>query len=284
MLAILHKYNRLPNSYFTDKTLMTNYVKDIIMLSSIMLIFVGPKIRDEPIDAEDILSKEKAQMCGAVLLAVGFIFAFPYQFILGCTNAPNSDRVIFVCLLITEVVHAVIGNSCSKLFPMLDGNFFIINLVILVLAIFTITYSSVLRSTVILNQTEYLPLMLSANIFLNGIVGLIIWEDRIINVEAYIVLYFFFLLGVYLVSNYELQSKSKSKLMIESLVHGRARTLYSHRDSRIFQAQQAKKNSEEKEEGNTSENSSTKLSNDELVEICLDSSGNSARNEPDSAA
>jgi|AntRauTorckE5430_2_1112549.scaffolds.fasta_scaffold06814_3 hypothetical protein len=233
-------------------------VKDIIMLSSIMLIFVGPKIRDEPINADDLFSDQKAKICGAILLAVGFVFAFPYQFILGCTNIPNTDRVIFVSLLITEVVHAVIGNSCSKLFPMLDGELFIGNLIILVLAIFTITYSSVLRSTVILNQTEYLPLMLSANIFLNGIVGLIIWEDSIINVAAYIVLYFFFLLGVYLVSDYELQifqgkSESQPTLLIESLVHGRAKTLYLHRDDRIEQLKEEQKNLEEKKEGNTSD-------------------------------
>jgi len=246
-----------------------------------MLIFVGPKIRDEPINAEDLFSQDRSLICIAVLLAVGFIFAFPYQFILGCTNAPTTDRVSFVFLLITEVVHAVIGNSCSKLFPILTGNLFIFNLIILVLAIFTVTYSSILRSTVILCQTEYLPLMLSANIFLNGLVGLLVWEDSIINIGGYCILYFFFLMGVYLVSDYEIlpgtffkdqtNSKSTSNL-IEGLVHGRARTLYSHRESRIFRLQEALKKREESEGEATPDASSHKSkSPDDLEEISLDS-------------
>ena len=254
--------------------------KDIIMLSSIMLIFVGPKIQEDPIKARDLFTEERSLICVFVILAVGFFFAFPYQFILGCTHAPTTDRVSFVCLLITEVIHAVIGNSCSKLFPILTGNLFIYNAIILVLAIFTITYSSVLRSTVILCQTEYLPLMLSANIFMNGLVGLLVWEDSIINIGGYIVLYFFFLMGVYLVSDYEIlpgtffkdQTNSAQSNLIEGLVHGRARTLYSHRESRIFWLNEAQKKREEGEGEATCDASSHKTkSHDNLEEISLDS-------------
>mmetsp|Transcript_7135 Transcript_7135/g.13520 ORF Transcript_7135/g.13520 Transcript_7135/m.13520 type:complete len:395 (+) Transcript_7135:3978-5162(+) len=183
-------------------TAVGNY---IIVLSSIMLIFVGPEVKGDPDDAVALLSQRRAIMTGATLLIVGFVFCFPYQFILGCTNvSANNNRYNFVGLLVTEVVHAVIGNSCSKLFHLLKGPYFIANTVILVLSIFTITYSSVLRSTIIPNQTDYVPLEISANIFLNGIVGMLIWEDHIINIGGYTVLYLFFLMGVYLVSDYEI--------------------------------------------------------------------------------
>lgn len=203
---------------------------DIIMLSSITLIFVGPKVKEEPIDPIDLLTREKAIICAAILLGIGFIFTFPYQFVLGCSNIKMSDRFNFIALLITEIVHAVIGNSCSKLVPLFTGKLFAMNMVILVLAIFTITYSAILRSTVIVEQTKYLPLMLSGNIFLNGIVGLILWEDAIINIGAYIILYFFFIIGTYLVSDHEIMPGTFIDVddtdIFEKILNGRARSLY----------------------------------------------------------
>ena len=200
-----------------------------------MLIFVGPKVKEEPIDPIDLLTREKAIICAAILLGIGFIFSFPYQFVLGCSNIKMSDRFNFIALLITEIVHAVIGNSCSKLVPLFTGKLFAMNMVILVLAIFTITYSAILRSTVIVEQTKYLPLMLSGNIFLNGIVGLILWEDAIINIGAYIILYFFFIIGTYLVSDHEIMPGTFIDVddtdIFEKILNGRTRSLYieSHR-------------------------------------------------------
>lgn len=169
-----------------------------------MLIFVGPEVKEDPDDAKILLSQFKAQMLGGGLLVIGFVFCFPYQFLLGCTNVSTTNRFHYFALLITEVVHAVIGNNCSKLFHLLSGTYFIVNTVIFVLAIFTVTYSGVLRSTIIMSQTDYIPLTVSANIFLNGIVGLVIWDDHIISIGGYTVLYFFFLMGVYLISDYEI--------------------------------------------------------------------------------
>ena len=117
------------------------------MISAIMLIFVGPKIREEPIDIEALFSKEKNQICaGIIVLAFGVVF--PFQFLLAFTSMPTTDRVNFVFLLMTEVISAVLGNSTSKLFPLLPptGKYFIINLVLLVTAFLTIAFSSILVS------------------------------------------------------------------------------------------------------------------------------------------
>ena len=200
------------------------------MLSSIALIFVGPKVKDEPIDPIDLLTREKAIICTAILLGIGFIFSFPYQFVLGCSNIKMSDRFNFIALLITEIVHAVIGNSCSKLVPLFTGKLFAINMFILVLSIFAISYSAILRSTVIVEQTKYLPLMLSGSIFFNGIVGLILWEDAIINIGAYTILYFFFIIGTYLVSDHEIMPGTFIDVddtdIFEKILNGRTRSLY----------------------------------------------------------
>lgn len=217
------------------ETSVGNY---IIVLSSIMLIFVGPEVKGDPRDALALLLEPRAQLLGGGLLIVGYVFCFPYQFILGCTNVrPDSNYgANYAGLLVTEVVHAVIGNNCSKLFHLLTGKYFIANAVILVLSIFTITYSSVLRSTIILNQTNYIPLNVSANIFLNGVVGLVIWEDHIINIGGYTVLYFFFLMGVYLVSSYEILPgtflKDHNTSVIERLLYRQSRNSNIHNSIR----------------------------------------------------
>lgn len=210
------------------------------MLSAIMLIFVGPEIRDEPIDVDYLFSKPKTDIfAGIVLLA--FVITFPFQFLLACTNVPTSDRVNFIFLLLTESLSSVVGNSTSKLIPLLEvsDRKFILNLVLLVLAIFTVAFSSVLRSTVVKSQVEYLPLMLSGNIFLNGIVGLVLWEDKIINTGGYTCIYFFFVMGIYLVSDYGYeilpgttlsnQTTDNPNVVVDGLIHGRARIIHSER-------------------------------------------------------
>jgi hypothetical protein len=219
------------------------------MLSAIMLIFVGPKIQEEPIDVEELLSKEKTHVfVGVILLAFGI--TFPFQFVLSCTNIPTTDRVNFIFLLLSEVVSAVVGNSASKLFPLLEISdpLFILNLILLVMAFLTVAFTSILRSTVVLSQVEYLPLMLSCNIFLNGLVGLILWEDDIINIGGYTCVYFFFVMGVYLVSDYGYEilpgttladqvSPENQNAVVNGLIHGRARTIHSARNIRMMMSQ-----------------------------------------------
>ena len=82
--------------------------------------------------------------------------------------------------------------------------------------------------------------MLSANIILNGIVGLIMWEDNIINIGAYSCLYLFFVLGVYLVSDYGTEILPGKPIgdqtsVADGLMHGRARIIMSERSNRIIE-------------------------------------------------
>ena len=143
-------------------------------------------------------------------------------------------------LLLTEVVHSVVGMSSSKLIPLLEGDLFIYNFVVFALVIVTITYSSILRSTLVLSQTSYLPLMTSLNIVLNGLAGFFFWDDVIINVGAYVCAYLFFVLGLYLVSDYDIlpgtfwkhvsKASDEKPVLITGLIKGSARVITKDRD------------------------------------------------------
>ena len=194
------------------------------MFSAIALIFVGAEIRVEPYDVEAIMADEATLICGGMLLLIAILITFPIQFLLGCTPVQTPPKFNFVMLLITETVHSVVATSSSKFLPILSGRLFVFNLIILVLSSFTIVYSSFLRSTMIKSQSHYLPLMLNANIFLNGIVGLVIWKDKIMNIGAYVCTFFYFAMGLYLVSAYEVLPGTFVKENI-SLMPQRARRL-----------------------------------------------------------
>jgi len=202
------------------------------MFSAIALIFVGAEIRVEPYDVEAIMADEATLICGGMLLLIAILITFPIQFLLGCTPVQTPPKFNFVMLLITETVHSVVATSSSKFLPILSGRLFVFNLIILVLSSFTIVYSSFLRSTMIKSQSHYLPLMLNANIFLNGIVGLVIWKDKIMNIGAYVCTFFYFAMGLYLVSAYEVLPGTFVKENI-SLIPERARRLLVYKEKRL---------------------------------------------------
>ncbi len=191
----------------------------IIAVSTILLIFVGAEVRKEPIEIEELFDNDLSIFYGAVLLFLAIFITFPFQFILGFTNAPClTDRVNFIFLLITEAVHAVVATSASKMIPLLEGRWtwFSLDIVLMVVTILTSAYSAFLRSTVILSQNAYMPLMLSTNVILNCITGLIVWNDQIQNVGGYVCSYLFFVLGVYLITDYEIRLNKQGEF---SLVH-----------------------------------------------------------------
>jgi len=181
----------------------TNVGNLMIAIATISLVFVGTQVNEEAINPADVVDSEVKIVFGGVLLCITLLITFPYQFILGFTNLPClTERVNFVLLLVTECVHAVVSTSASKLVPLLKGEWMLFSFVIalMVITIFTVWYSALLRSTFISSQTVYVPLMLSVNVVLNAIMGLIIWDDRIQNLGGYACTYLFLILGVYLMA------------------------------------------------------------------------------------
>eukprot|EP00554_Chaetoceros_debilis_P007818 CAMPEP_0194076866 /NCGR_PEP_ID=MMETSP0149-20130528/3615_1 /TAXON_ID=122233 /ORGANISM="Chaetoceros debilis, Strain MM31A-1" /LENGTH=520 /DNA_ID=CAMNT_0038757743 /DNA_START=49 /DNA_END=1611 /DNA_ORIENTATION=+ len=181
----------------------TNVGNLMIAIATISLVFVGTEVNEEPINPADVVDSDVKIVFGGVLLCITILITFPYQFILGFTNLPClTERVNFVLLLVTECVHAVVSTSASKLVPLLKGQWMLFSFVIalMVITIFTVWYSALLRSTFISSQTVYVPLMLSVNVVLNAIMGLIIWDDRIQNLGGYACTYLFLILGVYLMA------------------------------------------------------------------------------------
>lgn len=197
----------------------TNVGNLMIAIATFSLVFVGTQVNEEPINPKDVVDSEVKIVFGGVLLCITLLITFPYQFILGFTNLPClTERVNFVLLLVTECVHAVVSTSASKLVPLLKGEWMLFSFVIalMVITIFTVWYSALLRSTFISSQTVYVPLMLSVNVVLNAIMGLIIWDDRIQNLGGYACTYLFLILGVYLMAistDYNMGSEKGDKKM-----------------------------------------------------------------------
>ncbi len=84
-----------------------------------------------------------------------------------------------------------------------------------------------------------MPLMLSTNVILNGITGLIVWNDQIQNVGGYVCSYLFFVLGVYLITDYEIRLNKQGeisfvhKAIVETtFLHQRAAELLEERSIR----------------------------------------------------
>jgi len=105
------------------------------------------------------------------------------------------------------LLNPIVSNlqaTCSKFIPLLSGTKLVINCVLLGTGAFTVTYSSLLRSTVVLSQGRYMGILISLVVVFNGITGLIIWEDDIINVGGYVCVYLLFICGVYLSSDFDL--------------------------------------------------------------------------------
>lgn len=179
----------------------------------------------------------------AFILIITFGICLPFQLILGCTKLNTSDKVNFSILLVTEVMTSTIGNTCGKLLTLLTGTALYVNMGIFAAVAMSLAYAGVLRSTVIVSQTKYLPPLLILTILMNGISGVILWDDEIRNLGGYIIAFLLFAEGTYLIMQYNVLPDSPlqdqidvdeehQSILVTKLVHGHARELYKKREER----------------------------------------------------
>ena len=175
------------------------------MIATILLIFTGAKVKPETQqDVDQLLLKTESLILGGILLAM-MLISFPYQFLLGCTDSPwLTYKLNFTFLLMSEISNSVIGVTTCKLLSVLTGVSFWVNVGVVLLVNFNVAYSGIIRSVVIESQNTYLPINLCLIIILNAVVGIVIWEDEVQSVGGYGCVFCLLLLGIYLVSDYNL--------------------------------------------------------------------------------
>lgn len=185
----------------SKETRVGNYV---IMIATILLIFNGAKVKQETQDLDQLLLKTESLILGGILLAM-LLISCPYQFLLGCTDSPwLTYKLNFTFLQMSEISNTVIGVTANKLISVLTGVPFWVNGGVVVLTNFNLLYSGILRSMVIESQNTYLPINFSLIIITNAVVGIVIWEDEVQSMGGYVCVFCLLLLGVYLVSDYNL--------------------------------------------------------------------------------
>ena len=192
------------------------------MIATILLIFTGAKVKPETQqDVDQLLLKTESLILGGILLSM-MLISFPYQFLLGCTDSPwLTYKLNFTFLLMSEISNSVIGVTTCKLLSVLTGVSFWVNGGVVLLVNFNVAYSGIIRSVVIESQNTYLPINLCLIIILNAVVGIVIWEDEVQSVGGYGCVFCLLLLGVYLVSDYNVlvvQGERVDYLGVESAV------------------------------------------------------------------
>lgn len=205
---------------------------------------MGAKVSKDPISIDLKYPEDYDKLIfSVIILIITFGICFPFQLILGCTKLKTSDRVNFSILLLTEVMTSAIGNSCGKLLTLLTGTALYVNIGISVAVAMSLAYAGVLRSTVIVSQTKYLPPLLICTILMNGISGIILWDDEIRNLGGYIIAFLLFAEGTYLIMQYNVLPDSPlqdqidvdedhQNILVTTLVHGHAKELYKKREER----------------------------------------------------
>ena len=174
------------------------------MIATILLIFNGAKVKQETQDVDQLLFKTESLILGGILVAM-MLISCPYQFLLGCTDSPwLTNKLNFTLLQMSEISNGVIGVTASKLISVLTGMSFWANGGVVALTTFNLLYSGILRSMVIESQNTYMPIKLCLYIITNAVVGIVIWEDEVQSVGGYVCVFCLLLLGVYLVSDYNL--------------------------------------------------------------------------------
>jgi len=186
------------------QTSLGNY---ILLFSGAMLVIVGPELRTDTEAYDTILSHNGKLNFIRVVVFIAVFVTVPFQLYLLFRKTKHSNRAIFLMLLLTESIHMGIESSSSKFLPILDGTFFGYNLALIFISKVSIAFTTIMRISIITHQTEYLLFLLSINILLNAIVGLVVWDDKIINRGGYVCTFLFFVMGVYLISDYQVQQQ-----------------------------------------------------------------------------
>lgn len=172
----------------------------LMVVSIAQLIFVGPIAVDE--DPDGFL--DKATKPGSLvllgLLGLGSLLPLPYC-ILWKINHHSvwiTERRSFIMLMLLEVCSDLLSTATGKMVILMKGRSVIVMTGITLFFSFTMIIGGLVSAAAITNQVIYIPINTSFGIIVNAVVGVVLWEDNIRNINAYICVFFVLLLSTFL--------------------------------------------------------------------------------------
>lgn len=173
----------------------------LMVVSIAQLVFVGPIAADEDPD----VFLDKATKPGSLvllgLLGVGSLVPLPYC-ILWKINHHSvwiTERRSFIMLMLLEVCSDILSTATGKMVILMKGRLAVIVMTGITLFFsFTMVIGGLVSAAAITNQVIYVPINTSFGIIINAVVGVVLWEDNIRNMNAYICVFFILLLSTFL--------------------------------------------------------------------------------------
>lgn len=173
----------------------------LMVVSIAQLVFVGPIAADEDPD----VFLDKATKPGSLvilgLLGVGSLLPLPYC-ILWKINHHSvwiTERRSFIMLMLLEVCSDILSTATGKMVILMKGRLAVIVMTGITLFFsFTMVIGGLVSAAAITNQVIYVPINTSFGIIVNAVVGVVLWEDNIRNMNAYICVFFILLLSTFL--------------------------------------------------------------------------------------
>ncbi|GFH44763.1 hypothetical protein CTEN210_01237 [Chaetoceros tenuissimus] len=197
----------------------------ILVISSILVVFTGPKVQ-ENLEADFILeqiSSRQSIIWSLLVLAFTFI-GMIHQVILAFEWYTFESRLNFILFLVTEICGSIILPVTIKLgFTALRGTLLYVNIAVGVVFGIYIIYVGIIRAKTVENNAIFATLSVSLVVLMNAISGIIMWGDEVINVGGYVCVFFLYAFGMYSVSEIDLAS-----LRIKDTTVGNAITLVAH--------------------------------------------------------
>lgn len=214
-----------PHSHATNLTSINLAPIDILVISSILVVFTGPKVQ-ENLEADFILEQisSRQSILWSLLVAAFTFIGMIHQVILAFEWYAFESRLNFILFLVTEICGSIILPVTIKLgFTALRGTLLYVNIAVGVVFGIYIIYVGIIRAKTVENNAIFATLSVSLVVLMNAISGIIMWGDEVINVGGYVCVFFLYAFGMYSVSEIDLAS-----LRIKDTTVGNAITLVAH--------------------------------------------------------
>lgn len=200
---------------FNKKMIMGTLV---MTTAAVLLPVVGPTVQNNQ-DIEELLMKPLSLTWYGALL---FVMAVSGILVMVINLEDLLDGLAVILLLPAQVSSKVVTITVAKTFVIVDGSLLIISCGVWSLGCIFLIYTVYKQATVV-QQSTYVPLMVSSVLVVNALTGIIIWEDwKVINSWiGYICVFVLFLIGNNLVSdaNVDLLGIENKKYGIKETFH-----------------------------------------------------------------
>lgn len=188
----------------------------VMTTAAVLLPVVGPTVQNDQ-DLEDLLMKPLSLFWYGALL---FVMVVSGIIVMVINLERTFNALVVILLLFAQVSSKVVSITVAKTFVIATGKSFLISCGVWAISSIILIYTIVKQATVV-QQSTYVPLMVSSTLIVNALTGIIIWEDwKVVNSwTGYVSVFLLFLIGNDLVSDVNL-------LGIENRKYGMVETFH----------------------------------------------------------